>query len=97
MLRAIAASQSDGAVTAEHVLPSQSQSASQRLAIYEHAYLARLQECLRESFPVLLATLGRETFDQFVDRDLTRSDAAGGNDLLERRQCVARRPCARVA
>lgn len=66
MMQAIASSQSDGAIISERVLPSQSQSASQRLAVYQHAYVARLQECLRDSFPVLLAALGRETFDQFA-------------------------------
>jgi len=66
MMQAIASSQFDAAITSERVLPSQNHSSSQRLAIYRHAYLARLQECLRDSFPVLVTALGRDTFDQFA-------------------------------
>jgi hypothetical protein len=76
MMQAIVSSQSDAAVTAEHILPSQSQSSSQRLAIYQHAYLARLQECLSDSFPVLLTALGRETFDQFAAEYVQRNPPA---------------------
>jgi hypothetical protein len=42
-------------------------SAHDRLAIYRHAYLARLQECLRLEFPVLLLTLGDELFALFTN------------------------------
>jgi hypothetical protein len=45
---------------------SSSLSAHDRLAIYRHAYLARLQECLRVEFPVLLLTLGEELFALFT-------------------------------
>jgi hypothetical protein len=38
----------------------------ERLEIYQHAYFARLLECLREEFPVLEHALGREAFDQFA-------------------------------
>jgi hypothetical protein len=76
MMQAIGSSQSDPAVTAERILPSQSQSSPQRLAVYQHAYLARLQECLRDSFPVLLAALGRETFDQFAAEYVQRHPPA---------------------
>jgi len=48
------------------VLPSTRQSASDRLAVYQHAYFARLIDCLRELFPVLVATLGRDDFDRFA-------------------------------
>jgi hypothetical protein len=65
MMRAIASGESDVAPS-DHVLPNQHQSSSQRVAIYQRAYLARLQECLRDTFPVLLAALGRDTFDQFA-------------------------------
>lgn len=40
--------------------------ASARLAIYSHAYLARLQECLRAEFPILLHALGAELFTLFT-------------------------------
>jgi len=76
MMQAIASSQSDAAVGDERILPSQSQSSSQRLGIYQHAYLSRLQECLRDSFPVLLAALGRETFDQFAAEYVQRHTPA---------------------
>ena len=45
---------------------SPSLSAHDRLAIYRHAYLARLKECLRVEFPVLLLTLGEELFALFT-------------------------------
>jgi hypothetical protein len=46
---------------------SASLSAYDRLAIYRHAYLARLQECLRIEYPVLLLTLGEELFALFTN------------------------------
>jgi len=45
---------------------SKNLTAEQRLGIYANAYYARLIECLRESFPVLARTLGREVFDAFA-------------------------------
>ena len=45
---------------------SRNLTAEQRLGIYANAYYARLMECLRESFPVLAKTLGRELFDEFA-------------------------------
>ncbi|MGH9932049.1 MAG: HvfC/BufC family peptide modification chaperone [Pyrinomonadaceae bacterium] len=45
---------------------SRSLKATQRLAIYSHAYLARLQECLRAEFPILLHALGEELFTLFT-------------------------------
>ncbi len=44
---------------------SHSLSALGRMAIYSHAYFARLQECLRAEFPVLLYALGEELFKLF--------------------------------
>jgi hypothetical protein len=40
--------------------------AEQRLAIYANAYYARLIECLRDVFPVLVQVLGVEIFDGFA-------------------------------
>lgn len=45
---------------------SRALSALDRLAIYRHAYYARLVECLRESFPVLRHALGDEIFAEFA-------------------------------
>lgn len=45
---------------------SKNLTAEERLGIYANAYYARLMECLRESFPVLAKTLGREVFDGFA-------------------------------
>lgn len=45
---------------------SHSLTAAARLAIYTHAYLARLQECLRAEFPILLHALGAELFTLFT-------------------------------
>lgn len=40
--------------------------AEHRVAIYQHAYRARLIECLENEFPVLVETVGEEAFSQFV-------------------------------
>ena len=48
------------------VTRSSSLTAAARLAIYSHAYFARLQECLRAEFPVLLHALGEELFNLFT-------------------------------
>jgi hypothetical protein len=40
--------------------------APERLAIYSSAYYARLLECLREEFPVLVYALTEEVFDAFA-------------------------------
>lgn len=37
-----------------------------RLAVYGHAYFARLLDCLREEYPVLKHALGDEAFDAFA-------------------------------
>jgi len=47
------------------VNPSQSQTSSERMAVYSNAYFARLLECMRELFPALVDTLGEEVFDSF--------------------------------
>jgi hypothetical protein len=46
--------------------PSQRQTSLERLEIYARAYYARLIECLRGEFPMLVATLGEPLFDQFA-------------------------------
>lgn len=51
----------EGVVTRSHNL-----TALERLDIYHRAYFARLIECLRDEFPVLLHALGEETFDAFA-------------------------------
>jgi hypothetical protein len=48
------------------VTPSSALTANQRLGIYSHAYFARLQECLRAEFPVLLHALDDELFNRFT-------------------------------
>src|SRR5437667_6753581 len=48
------------------VTRSHSLTAAGRLAIYCHSYFARLQECLRAEFPVLLHALGEELFNLFT-------------------------------
>src|SRR5438067_1824682 len=50
----------------EMILPSRQQSATERLAVYRHAYLARLLEVLREQFPCTRFAVGDELFDQFA-------------------------------
>jgi len=48
------------------ILPSRQQSAAERLAVYQNAYLARLLEVLREQFPCTRVAVGDELFDQFA-------------------------------
>lgn len=48
------------------VTRSRSLSAIQRLEIYRNAYFARLLECLREEFPVLVKFLEEDVFDGFA-------------------------------
>lgn len=48
------------------VTRSKALTAGDRLAIYSRAYHARLLECLRAEFPVLLHALGTELFHQFA-------------------------------
>ena len=50
----------------EIVTRSNTLTATQRLAIYGNAYFARLQECLRAEFPVLLHALGEKLFNLFT-------------------------------
>jgi hypothetical protein len=53
------------------LLASEQQSASERLAVYQYAYHARLLECMRELFPVLRSMLN-EAFDAFALEYLER-------------------------
>jgi Putative DNA-binding domain len=50
----------------ETILPSRQQTAGERLAVYQHAYLARLLEVLREQFPCSRFAVGDGLFDQFA-------------------------------
>jgi hypothetical protein len=51
---------------AEALLPSRQQSAAERLAAYQHAYVARLLEVLREQFPCTRFAAGDDVFDQLA-------------------------------
>jgi hypothetical protein len=59
LVRAIAAAK---APAAERRLADIAISAGQGLAIYRHAYRARLEECLADDFPALRSLLGEEAF-----------------------------------
>lgn len=48
------------------ILPSQRQDSIERLEIYAQAYFARLLECLRAEFPVMVKAMGEELFDEFA-------------------------------
>ena len=50
----------------EVILPSLQQTAAERLAVYSHAYFARLLEVLRELFPCVRYAVGDELFDEFA-------------------------------
>lgn len=49
-----------------YLLPSQNQSPADRLAVYQHAYLARLLEVLQSLFPCTRFAVGEDLFDQFA-------------------------------
>lgn len=50
----------------DHILPSENQSSADRLAVYQHAYLARLLEVLQSLFPCTRFAVGDELFNQFA-------------------------------
>ena len=50
----------------ETILPSRQQSAADRLAVYQHAYVARLLEVLREQFPCTRFAAGDDVFDRLA-------------------------------
>ena len=54
------------------ILRSQQQTSGERLAVYQHAYVARLLEVLRELFPCTRFTVGDDLFDQFAAGYLRR-------------------------
>lgn len=56
----------DPGAVGESIVPSRNQSSAERLAVYQHAYLARLLEVLRELFPCTRFAVGDELFDQFA-------------------------------
>ena len=47
---------------------SQALTSVERLNVYANAYYARLFECLRDSYPLLVKLLGQEVFDEFAFR-----------------------------
>ncbi len=57
----IAPGEEGSILTRSNALP-----ALDRLAVYGHAYFARLLDCLREEYPVLKHALGDELFDAFA-------------------------------
>jgi hypothetical protein len=56
----------------DQYLPSQQQSSAERLAVYQHAYLARLLDVLRELLPCTRFAVGDDLFDQFATGYLGR-------------------------
>lgn len=56
----------DASTVESIVAPSPTLTGAERLAIYSHAYHARLLQCFRETFPALLFTLGEKLFDRFA-------------------------------
>jgi hypothetical protein len=48
------------------VLPSSTMSAEERLAVYQHAYIARLVECMRAEFPMFCRAVGQAQFDDLA-------------------------------
>ena len=58
------------------ILPSSQMTSSDRLAIYQRAYLARLIECMRAEYPMLCRALGQELFDDFATSYLVQHPSA---------------------
>ena len=56
---------------------SATQTAAERLGIYQRSYLARLLECLRAVFPALQHALGEPLFDRFAADYLARHPPSG--------------------
>ncbi len=54
----------------EHLAPSATLTAQQRLAIYQRGYLARLRECMGGQFKALRHALGEPLFGDFVEEYL---------------------------
>lgn len=50
----------------DYLRPSQNQTTTDRLAVYQHAYLARLLEVLQSLFPCTRFAIGDELFNQFA-------------------------------
>lgn len=77
MLEAVTQSATDDASPIESVLTSSAtQTAAERLAVYQHAYFARLLECLAAEFPGVQAVLGNEAFESVVAAYLQRYPSA---------------------
>jgi hypothetical protein len=69
MQAAIAGEQGEASLPAavdDVILPSTHQTGAERLAIYQHAYLARLLECMQAEFPLLSKALDAELFRELA-------------------------------
>jgi hypothetical protein len=55
-----------------HLLPSRTLSAAERLAIYQRAYLLRLEECLQADFPAVRRIAGDARFSELARAYLER-------------------------
>ena len=61
------AASNSAALTADSLIVSTAQfSSTERLGIYQHAYTARLNECLENEYPVLRKVIGDDAFAQFA-------------------------------
>jgi hypothetical protein len=65
VLTAVTAADPCAADTESLIRSSQQQTPAERLAVYRHAYVARLLGVLRELFPCTRFAVGDELFDQF--------------------------------
>ena len=61
-----------GAPAERHLLPSRTLSAAERLAIYQRAYLLRLEECLEADYPAVRRVAGEARFARLVRAYLER-------------------------
>lgn len=80
-MQAVIAGESESAQTPSSkiddvILPSSQMTSSDRLAIYQRAYLARLIECICAEYPMLCRALGQELFDDFATSYLVQHPSA---------------------
>jgi hypothetical protein len=61
------------------ILPSQQLDSAARLAVYQHAYGARLAECLGNDYPVLRLLLGEESFAALAEAYITATPSTDPN------------------
>jgi hypothetical protein len=69
----------DAADVDRWILPSAKMTPAERLDVYRSGYVARLEECLEDDYPVVAQTLGEGAFRELVEAYLGRHPSNGPN------------------